>query len=312
MMMAVETDLRQEILKLKEKKNATILAHYYQETAIQDIADDIGDSFYLAQQAAKTQSDIIVFAGVSFMAETAKILNPEKKVLIPDTAAGCSLADSCSPTAFADFIGQHPDHLVVTYINCSAEVKAMSDVVCTSSNALKIINAIPRDQPIIFAPDENLGKHLMHETGRDLLLWDGVCSVHEAFALDKIIELCEDHPMAKIIAHPECDQRLLKVAHFIGSTKALLDYVVHDASMEYIIATEAGVLHQMKKAVPHKTLVPAPVLEDNTCACSECAFMKLNTLEKVHYCLLNETPEVTIPGEIASKAVIPLQKMLAY
>lgn len=312
MITGAKPNIVQEILELKEKKNATLLAHYYQEAAIQDIADDIGDSFYLAQKASKTKNDIIVFAGVSFMAEMAKILNPEKKVLIPDADAACSLADSCDPAEFNDFISQHPDHLVITYINCSAEIKAMSDIICTSSNALRVINSLPEDQPIIFAPDRNLGKYLIRETGRNLLLWDGVCMVHEAFSLDKIIQLCEEHPRAKIVAHPESDERLLKVAHFTGSTKAMLEYVVNDAAPEYIVATEAGILHQMKKEVPDKKLIPAPVSEDNTCACSECAYMKLNTLDKLYRCLLHETPEVTLSPELAMQAAKPLQRMLQY
>ena len=303
--------LMEEIQQLKKEKNAIILAHYYQRSEIQDVADYIGDSLGLSQQAAATDADTIVFAGVHFMAETAKILNPDKKVVVPDLRADCSLANSCPPAAFLEFIEDNPDHVVVTYINCSAEIKAMSDIICTSSNAEAIINSIPIGQPIIFAPDRNLGEYLMKKTCReDMLLWDGVCVVHEAFCIDKLLALHQEHPNAKILAHPESEHQVLDVAQFIGSTAALLKYVKEDDADEYLIATEAGILHQMAKEVPHKKLIPVPIVEDNTCACSECAFMKLNTLEKLHHCLKYGEPEVTVPDEIAARALAPIQQML--
>lgn len=305
-----ESELCHEIERLKVEKNAIILAHFYQEPAIQDIADFVGDSLKLSQQAASTQADIIVFAGVHFMAETAKIINPDKKVLLPDLKASCSLAESCPPDDFKKFIEAHPEHIVITYINCSAEIKAMSDIVCTSSNAEKIIKAVPKNRPIIFAPDKNLGKYMIEKTGRDLLLWDGVCIVHEAFDIDKIIALHQQYPKAKFIAHPESNPQILKVASYIGSTSGLINYVKTNASSEFIIATEAGILHQMQKEVPHKTLISAPIKEDNSCACSECAFMKMNTLEKLYLCLKNETPEVKLSEKIRKKAIIPIQRML--
>ena len=302
--------LIEKVLDLKKRKKAVILAHYYQRAEIQDVADDIGDSLYLAQQALKINSDRVVLAGVNFMAETAKILNPGKTVLVPDHNAGCSLADSCEPAELKKFMAKHPGHTVVSYINCSAEIKAMSDLVCTSSNAIKMINSIPSDRPIIFLPDKNLGKYLAQETGRNLVLWDGVCSVHEAFSLDKIIELYQKHPEAKLIAHPESDEKLLKVAHFIGSTKALLEYAKADPSKDYIVATEMGILHQARKALPGKRFIPAPINEDNTCACSECPYMKMNTLEKVYLCLKNDSPQVEVDKEIRQKALSPLKRML--
>ena len=303
-------DLRTEILRLKKEKNAVLLAHYYQVPEIQDLADYVGDSLGLSQQAAQTEADIIAFAGVHFMAETAKILNPKKKVILPDLNAGCSLAESAPPDLFRKFLDAHPGHIVVTYINCSAEIKTMSDIICTSSNAEKIINSIPKDQPIIFAPDKNLGRYLIHKTGRDLLLWDGACIVHEAFAIDKLLELHKQHPNAKIVAHPESEDHLLKVAHFVGSTTGMINFVKHDAAQEFIIATEAGILHQMSKEVPHKSLIPAPSNEDNTCACSECAFMKMNTLEKLYLCLKYEQPEINLPEQVIKKALLPIQRML--
>ena len=306
----MQLDLKSAILLLKKNKNAVILAHYYQTPEIQDIADFVGDSLGLSQQAQQTQADIIVFAGVHFMAETAKILNPQKKVLLPDLTAGCSLAESCPPNLFNSFIASHPNHVVVTYINCSAEIKAMSDLVCTSSNAEKIIASIPKEKPIIFAPDKNLGKYLIKKTGRDMLLWDGSCVVHEAFSLEKLTQLCMHYPHAKIIAHPESEEPILKLAHYIGSTAGMINYVKNSPNKEFIIATEAGILHQMAKEVPGKILIPAPSHQDNTCACSECAYMKVNTLEKLYWCLKNEKPEILVNEEIQKKAIVPIQKML--
>jgi len=302
--------LSKEILNLKKRKNAVILAHYYQEAAIQDVADFVGDSLGLSQQAAKTNADIIVFAGVHFMAETAKIINPTKKVFLPDLKAGCSLSDSCPPAAFEKFIKQHPGHTVITYINCSTEVKALSDIICTSSNAIDIINSVPKNQPIIFAPDKNLGRYLIKKIGRDLVLWNGACIVHEAFSIDKILQLVFSYPKAKLIAHPESEEIVLKAAHFIGSTSEMIKFVKEDSATEYIVATEAGILHQMMNEAPDKLLIPAPANEDNTCACSECAFMKVNTLEKLYLCLKNETPEIIIAENLRLKALIPLQRML--
>ncbi|MBL7856095.1 MAG: quinolinate synthase NadA [Cyclobacteriaceae bacterium] len=303
-------DLHAEIRRLKKEKNVVLLAHYYQQPEIQDLADYVGDSLGLSQQAAQTDADIIAFAGVHFMAETAKILNPSKKVILPDLKAGCSLAESAPPDLFRNFIEAHPGHIVVTYINCSAEIKAMSDIICTSSNAEKIINSIPADRPIIFAPDKNLGHYIIKKTGRNLVLWDGACIVHEAFAIDKLLELHKQHPQAKIVAHPESEDHLLKVAHYVGSTTGMINFVKRDPATEFIIATEAGILHQMAKEVPYKSLIPAPSHEDNTCACSECAFMKMNTLEKLYLCLQYEKPEVVVPEEIRLKALIPIQRML--
>ena len=305
-----DIDLSQAILKLKKEKNAVLLAHYYQEPAIQDLADYLGDSLYLAQQAAKVEADIIVFAGVHFMAETAKIINPSKKVLLPDLKAGCSLADSCPPSDFTSFKALHPQAIVVTYINCSAEIKALSDIVCTSSNAKKVIESIPIDQEIIFAPDKNLGRFLIKETSRDMILWDGACIVHEAFSFDKIVSLSQQYPKAKFIAHPESESPILEIAHYVGSTSGLLEFVQTDAADTYIVATEAGILHEMQKKCPHKTFIPAPV-EDDTCACSECAFMKLNTLEKLYNCLRFEQPEIELAPDLIEKAKMPIHKMLA-
>lgn len=301
----------EKINALRKSKNAVILAHYYQEEAIQDIADFVGDSLELAKKAAETSADIIVFAGVYFMAETAKILNFDKKVLVPDLNAGCSLADGCPATDFAEFLKNYPQHKVVTYINTSAEVKALSDYVCTSSNAEKVINAIPKEQPIIFAPDKNLGAYLNKVTGRNMLLWDGSCIVHEAFSIDKLIELHLEYPTAKIVAHPESEDPILRLAHCIGSTSQMLQYIRNSEDETFIVATEAGILHQLKKQVPHKTLIPAPAREDNTCACSECAFMKMNTLEKLYRCLRDETPEVSIDEILRLKAIKPIEQMLA-
>lgn len=286
------------------------MAHYYQHPDIQDVADMVGDSLQMAQFATQTQADILIVAGVCFMAETAKILNPSRKVLLPDLQAGCSLADSCSPEPFRAFISAHPGSPVVTYINCSAEIKAMSDITCTSSNALKVINSIRTDKPIIFAPDINLGKYLMEHTGRNLLLWNGSCLVHENFSMDKILELHHNHPKAKFIAHPESQPHILRLASYIGSTKGMLDFVCRHPGDEFIVATEAGILHQMRKAVPHKTLIPAPVFEDNACACSECPYMKLNTLEKLLQCLQHEAPEIMVDEVIRVKAKRALNRML--
>lgn len=306
-----DIDYIKEINRLKKEKNAVILAHYYQEDAIQDIADFVGDSLQLAQEAAKTSADIIVFAGVHFMAETAKILNPKKKVLLPDLKAGCSLADSCPPEDFKAFKAKHPDHKVVTYINCSAEIKTMSDIVCTSSNAVKVINSFPEDQKLIFAPDKNLGDYLNKETGRDMLLWDGACMVHEAFSIDKLLTLAAEHPDAEIIAHPESPAHILKTATYIGSTAGLLKYARESKTQKFIVATEAGILHEMIKQVPEKHLIAAPAEEDNTCACSECFYMRMNTLKKLFLCLEHELPAIEVAPELAAKALIPIEKMLA-
>ena len=302
--------LKERILALKKEKNAVILAHYYQEAAIQDVADYVGDSLGLSIEARKADADIILFAGVHFMAETAKILNPTKKVILPDLKAGCSLAESCPPDLFQKFIDQHPDHIVITYVNCSAEIKALSDIVCTSSNAVKIVESVPKDRPIIFAPDKNLGKYIINKTGRDMLLWDGSCVVHEAFSLDKLIEVHKQHPDAKIIAHPESETHILETASYIGSTAGMINYVKTNPSNKFIVATEAGILHKMQQEVPNKTLIPAPSQEDNTCACSECGYMKMNTLQKVNDCLLNETPEIIVPESIREKALLPIERML--
>lgn len=303
--------LQEKIIALKKKKNAVLLAHYYQDKAIQEIADFVGDSLELSRKASQVDADIIVFAGVYFMAETAKIVNPNKKVLVPDVEAGCSLADGCPPEEFKAFLSNYPNHTVVTYINCSAEVKTLTDIVCTSSNAKKVIASIPEDQPIVFAPDKNLGKYLIQETGRDMVLWDGSCIVHEAFSLEKLIDLYKKNPEAEIIAHPESESHILKVAHYIGSTSGMLNYVKNSSNSTFIVATEVGILHQMQQDNPEKTLLPAPSEEDNTCACSECAFMKVNTLEKVYNCLVNEYPEVHLDQQIIEKAAFPIQKMLA-
>lgn len=303
-------DLKERILQLKKEKNAVLLAHYYQENDIQDIADYVGDSLGLSQEAMKVDADIILFAGVHFMAETAKILNPNKKVILPDLNAGCSLAESCPPDLFQNFIDQHPDHTVITYVNCSAEVKALTDIVVTSANAVKIVESIPKDKPIIFAPDKNLGKYVMSKTGRDMLLWDGSCVVHEAFSLDKLIELHKQHPDAKIIAHPESETHILATASYIGSTSGMIDYVKNNPNNKFIVATEFGILHKMQQEVPDKILIPAPAKEDNTCACSECGYMKMNTLQKVYDCLVNESPEVHVAEDIIQKALIPIERML--
>ena len=301
-------DLFAEIEKLKKEKNAVILAHYYQEPDIQDVADYIGDSLGLAQNAATTSADIIVFAGVHFMAETAKILNPGKKVLLPDLKAGCSLSDSAPPALFKVFKDKHPDHLVITYINCSAGMKALSDIICTSSNAQKIVESLPADQPIIFAPDRNLGAYINKQTGKNMVLWNGACMVHEIFSLEKITKLKIRHPKAKLIAHPECEEPVLAIADYIGSTTGLLKFSQSDTSQEFIVATEAGILHQMQKANPHKTFIPAP--PNNACACNDCPYMKLNTLEKLYLCLKYETPEITMEEQLRLAAKKPIDRML--
>ncbi|MBT3444691.1 MAG: quinolinate synthase NadA [Flavobacteriaceae bacterium] len=302
-------DLVAEIKRLKKEKKAVLLAHYYQEAEIQELADYLGDSLYLAQAAEKVAAEMIVFAGVHFMAETAKIINPSKKVILPDLNAGCSLADSCPPNEFKKFIDQYPGAHVVTYINCSAEIKALSSIVCTSSNAVRIIESIPEGETIIFAPDKNLGRYLIKETGRDMILWDGSCIVHEAFSFERIVSLAKEYPKAKFIAHPESESQVLDIADYIGSTSGLLNYVEKNASNTFIVATEAGILHEMKKRCPNKTFIPAPV-EDETCACSECAFMKLNTLEKLYLCLEHENPEVILSESLIAKAKLPITKML--
>lgn len=303
-------NLKEQILRLKKEKNAVILAHYYQQPDIQEIADYVGDSLGLSQEAEKVNADIIVFAGVHFMAETAKLLNPKKKVLLPDLNAGCSLADSCPPDIFKKFVEAHPNHIVITYVNCSAEIKALSHLVCTSSNAEKIVNSLPENIPIIFAPDKNLGNYINQKTGRQMVLWDGSCVVHEAFSLEKLIALHKEHPNAAIIAHPESETHILETASYIGSTSGMIDYVKQSPKTEFIVATEAGILYKMQEEVPDKVLIPAPAMEDNTCACSECAYMKLNTLRKLYDCLLKESPEINVPKKVADKALIPIQRML--
>lgn len=304
----VRLDLFKEIERLKKEKNAVILAHYYQEADIQDVADYIGDSLGLAQQAEKTSADIIVFAGVHFMAETAKILNPNKKVLLPDLKAGCSLSDSAPPDLFKKFKEQYPDHLVISYINCSAGIKALSDIICTSSNAKQIVESLPADQKIIFAPDKNLGAFINKQTGRQMVLWDGACMVHEIFSREKITKLKVRHPEAKVIAHPECEDTVLQLADYIGSTTQLLKYTQKDNAKEYIVATETGILHQMQKDSPGKTFIPAP--PDNSCACNDCPHMKLNTLEKLYLCMEYEAPELLMEESLRQAALKPIRRML--
>ena len=305
---ALPKDLFSAIEALKKDLNAVVLAHYYQEPDIQDIADYIGDSLGLSQQAASTEADVIVFAGVHFMAETAKILNPDKLVLLPDLEAGCSLADSCPPNEFSKFKAAHPDHLVISYINCTAEIKALSDIICTSSNAVKIVNQLPPEQKIIFAPDRNLGRYVMEQTGRDMVLWQGSCIVHETFSEKKMLRLKMEHPDAEIVAHPECEEGVLRHANYIGSTTALLKYVGSSESQRFIVATEPGIIHQMEKQTPKKHFIPAP--PEANCACNECPYMRLNTLEKLYLAMKNKTPEVTIPQAIQADALAPIQRML--
>jgi quinolinate synthase len=303
-------DLVAEIKRLKQEKNAVILAHYYVDGEIQDIADYIGDSLGLSQQAAATPADMIVFCGVHFMGETAKILSPEKKVVIPDLNAGCSLADSAPADKFASFKAQYPDHIVLSYINCSAEIKALSDIIVTSSNALKIVDSLPQDQKIIFAPDANLGRFVAKKTGRDMVLWDGACIVHIDISLEKLTKLRGQYPEAEFIAHPECQEHILNQADYVGSTTALLKYVVDSPEQTFIVGTEAGILHKMRQAVPHKKIIPAPATQNNTCACSECPYMKMNTLEKVYNAMLFEQPEIIVPEDIRLKAYESVDRML--
>jgi quinolinate synthase len=303
------TDLFAAIAELKQELNAVILAHYYQDPDLQDVADYIGDSLGLSQQAANTDAEVIVFLGVHFMAETAKILNPHKQVLLPDLNAGCSLADSCPPAEFAAFKAKYPNHLVISYINCSAAIKAMSDIICTSSNAVAIVNQIPQDQPIIFAPDRNLGRYVAEQTGRDLVLWQGTCMVHEIFSERKLISLKQQHPRALIVAHPECEPAVLRHADHIGSTTALLKYVQNSDRQEFIVVTEEGILHQMRKAAPDKILIPAP--PDNDCPCNQCPHMRLNTLEKLYLAMKHRQPEVTLDESVRVAALRPIQRMLA-
>jgi quinolinate synthase len=308
--MGADVDLEREIQELKRRHNAVILAHYYQESEIQDVADFVGDSLALAQAAAKTQADVIVFCGVHFMAETAKILNPTRRVLLPDLKAGCSLSDRCPPAAFRAFKEKHPEHFVVSYVNSSAAVKAMSDVICTSSNAVKIVNQVPRDRQILFAPDQHLGRYVMKQTGRDMVLWPGSCIVHEIFSEKRLVQLKVQHPEAEVVAHPECEEAVLRHADFIGSTKGLLDYVLKSPKREFIVVTEAGILHQMKRGAPDKLFIPAP--PDNDCSCNECPYMRLNTLEKLYQCMRDGTPELTLPAELQTAALSPLRRMLEW
>ncbi|MDI9868719.1 quinolinate synthase NadA [Flectobacillus roseus] len=304
------TDLKEEILKLKKEKNAVILAHYYVDAEIQDLADFLGDSLALAQAAEKTDADMIVFCGVHFMGETAKILNPNKKVVIPDFNAGCSLADSAPKEEFAAFKAQYPEAVVVSYINCTADVKAMTDIICTSSNALKVVESIPADKQIIFAPDANLGRYVAKKTGRDLILWDGACIVHIDISLEKLKKVKEENPNALLIAHPECKEVILSQADFVGSTTALLNFVKDSDCHEFIVATEAGILHKMKESVPNKKIIPAPANEKNTCACSECPYMKMNTLEKLYNAMFYELPEIQVAEDIREPALKALKAML--
>ena len=301
-------DIFAKIQKLKKERNAVILAHYYQDPDIQDVADYIGDSLGLSQEAAKTNADVILFAGVHFMAETAKIINPGKKVVLPDLEAGCSLADACPADEFRKFKAKYPDHVVVSYVNCSAAVKAESDYICTSSNAVKIVNAIPTDKKIIFAPDKNLGRYVMQQTGRDMVLWNGSCIVHETFSEKKLIQLKVEHPDAVVIAHPECEKPVLEKADFIGSTTALLNFSIQSKSKKFIVVTEAGILHQMQKASPDKIFIPSP--PNANCACNECPYMKRNTLEKVLQALETLTPEISVEDNVRKAALVPIQRML--
>ncbi|MBK8720936.1 MAG: quinolinate synthase NadA [Saprospiraceae bacterium] len=301
-------DLVAEINKLKKEKNAIILAHYYQESEIQEVADYIGDSLGLSQKAAETDADLIVFAGVHFMAETAKMLSPNKKVVLPDLKAGCSLADSCPPALFAKFKEKYPNHVVVSYINCTAELKTLTDICCTSTNAVQIIESIPKDQPIIFAPDKNLGAYLIKKTGRDMVLWNGACMVHEIFSLEKITKLQARHPNAKLIAHPECEAKILEIADYIGSTSGLLKYTKENPATEFIVVTEAGIIHQMQKSSPEKTFIPAP--PDNNCACNECPHMRLNTMEKLYLCMKYELPEIILSDYVIEKGKASIERMM--
>lgn len=303
-----QKELTEAILQLKKQKNAIILGHYYQRDEIQALSDFTGDSLALAQVVRKAECDIIVFCGVHFMAETAKILNPDKKVLLPDLEASCSLAESCKADDFAPFRAAHPDHMVISYVNCTAEIKAMSDLICTSGNAEQLINSLPADQKIIFAPDKNLGGYINAKTGRNMLLWDGVCTVHDALQAESFIKLKMEHPKAKMIAHPECNAAVLQVADFVGSTKAMLNYIAKTDAQEIIVGTEPGILYEMRKACPDKTYLVAPTNE--TCSCNDCGYMKMNTLEKLYNCMLNETPEIILSDELIEKAKQPIVRML--
>ncbi len=302
-------NLKEEIKKLKKEKNAVILGHYYIEAELQDISDFVGDSLALAQEAARTDADMIVFVGVHFMAETAKIINPSKKVILPDLKAGCSLAESAPIEKFRQFKSQYPDHKVISYINCTADLKTETDIVCTSSNAVKIVESYPKDEKLIFGPDKNLGNYINSLTGRNMVLWDGACMVHEKFSVEKIVELMKSHPDAEMIAHPECEKPLLLIANYIGSTAGLLKYVKTSNSNKFIVATESGILHQMQKACPEKIFIPAPSV-DSTCGCNDCSFMKLNSLKKLYLCLKNEMPEITLSEEVIEKARKPIERML--
>jgi quinolinate synthase len=299
----------EEIIRMKAEKNAIILAHYYQTGDIQDIADFVGDSLALSQKAASNNADIILFAGVKFMAETAKILAPEKRVLLPDVNAGCSLADSCKASDFEKFIKEHPGRTVISYVNTSAEIKALSDIICTSSNAVQIVESLPKNEKILFAPDRNLGNYVLNKTGRDIIIWNGTCHVHEEFSLEAILKLKKENPTAKIIVHPECEMPVRMIADFIGSTSALLQFTKKDSGTCYIIATEVGIIHQMKKENPSKIFIPAPP-RDSTCGCSECSFMKLITIEKIYNCLKNEKPEIFLDKNVLIKAQKPIRRMM--
>lgn len=301
--------LADEIIRLKKEKNAVILSHYYVEGELQDIADFVGDSLALAQAAAKTDADIIAFVGVHFMAETAKIINPSKKVILPDLKASCSLAESAPADAFAEFKAKYPDHKVITYVNASAALKTMSDIVCTSSNAVKVIGSFPEDEKLIFGPDKNLGNYLNSITGRNMVLWDGTCMVHEEFSVEKIIDLMDKYPDAELIAHPECENPVLLLAHHIGSTSSLLNHAKNSPAERFIVATESGILHQMTKASPDKIFIPAPA-NDSTCACNDCTYMKLNSMQKLYTCLKYELPEIILPDDVIEKARIPIERML--
>ncbi len=302
-------NLIQEINRLKKEKNAVILSHYYVDGDLQDIADFVGDSLQLAQAAASTEADMIVFVGVHFMAETAKIINPSKKVILPDLKAGCSLAESAPADKFAEWKKQYPDHKVISYINCTADLKTMTDVVCTSSNAVKIVESFPEDAKLIFAPDKNLGNYINSLTGRDMVLWDGACMVHEQYSIEKIVTLMDEYPEAEFIAHPECEKPVLLLAKHIGSTSSLLNYVQESQARKFIVATESGILHQMKKACPDKIFIPAPG-NDSTCACNDCSYMKLNSLQKLYICMKHEQPEVKLSAEVIKKAKVPIMRML--
>ena len=302
-------DFREEINRLRQEKNAVILAHYYQTGDIQDIADFVGDSLALAQWAAKTKADILVLCGVHFMGETAKIICPDKKVLVPDLAAGCSLADSCPADQFAQFVQAHPGHTVISYVNTTAAVKAVTDIVVTSTNARQIVESLPEDEPIIFGPDRNLGNYINSITRRHMLLWDGACHVHEQFSLEKILALKAQYPDAEVITHPECKRPVVEVSDFVGSTAALLKHTIKSPKTQFIVATESGVIHEMRKQSPNKEFIPAPP-NDSTCACNECNFMRLNTMEKLYNCLKNETPEILVDPEVQQKAILPIRRML--